>query len=78
MIESKTCENGKYLKNDHCVWYFEVKSCKPSISCTHLHISGKVINTPTKYRKVVNYQTQIKGAEGKAYHQKMKERYKKG
>ena len=40
-IASKTCDNGKYMKNENCVWYFDVKGCKPSIQCNGLDIRGR-------------------------------------
>ena len=48
IIASKTCENRRYMRRDHCVWYFDVESCNPTLSCTQFHTRGKVINIRTK------------------------------
>merc|ERR1712106_179174 len=39
-IESKTCKNKKYPKNEFCFWGFSVEGCTPIIHCDRIDIKG--------------------------------------
>ena len=56
-IASTVCENGKYMNNELCPWYFAVKDCKPSISCNKFHIKGKEVTVKLGKRGKRNWKT---------------------
>jgi len=40
-IESKTCKNGRYPKNEFCSWVFYINGCTPKVHCDTIDIKGK-------------------------------------
>ena len=40
-VESKTCRDGKYPKNQYCAWYFHAEDCSPAVQCDEIDIKGK-------------------------------------
>jgi len=39
-VESKTCKNKKYPKNEACSWNFYVGDCTPTVHCDSIDIKG--------------------------------------